>query len=73
MSTARAQAVFTTVALYSFAGWIYIALIALVHPDSLHWPLTHLSSWPHEDTFGALCFAVSFASSLTVKVLRCRA
>jgi hypothetical protein len=35
--------------------------------------LTHLTSWPHEDTFGVLCFAISFASTLTIKVLRCRA
>jgi hypothetical protein len=72
--TARTlQAVLTTVAVYSFAGWIYIALNALVHPDSLHWPLTHLTSWPHEDTFGVLCFATSFACTLAIKVFRCRA
>ena len=74
MFTARSfQAVLTTVAVYSLAGWIYIALNAIVHPETLHLPLTHFTSWPHEDTFGALCFAISFASGLTVKVLRCRA
>ena len=74
MFTARSfQAVLTTVAVYSLAGWIYIALNAIVHPETLHLPLTHFTSWPHEDTFGALCFAISFASALTVKVLRCRA
>ncbi len=67
------EAVLITVALYSFAGWLYIALNAIVHPESLHWPLTHLMSWPHEDTFGVLCFAISFASTLTIKVRRCRA
>jgi cellobiose-specific phosphotransferase system component IIC len=72
--TARAlEAILITIALYSLAGWIYIALNAIVHPDSLHLPLTHLTSWPHEDTFGVLCFAISFASTLATKVLRCRA
>jgi len=66
------EAILVTVALYSFVGWIYIALNAVVHPESLHWPLTHFVSWPHEDTFGALCFALSFASTLTVKVMRCK-
>jgi len=66
------EAILVTVALYSFVGWIYIALNAVVHPESLHWPLTHFVSWPHEDTFGALCFALSFASALTVKVMRCK-
>ena len=67
------EAILITVGLYSFAGWIYIAVNAVVHPDSLHWPLTHFASWPHEDTFGALCFALSFVSTLTVKVMRCKA
>ena len=67
------EAILITVALYSFAGWIYIALNAIVHPDTLHLSLTHFTSWPHEDTFGALCFAISFASTLAVKVMRCRA
>ena len=67
------EAILVTVALYSFVGWIYIALNAVVHPESLHWPLTHFVSWPHEDTFGSLCFALSFASTLTVKVRRCKA
>jgi hypothetical protein len=64
------EAIVQTIALYSFAGWAYIALNAVVHPVSLGWPLTHFASWPHEDTFGASCFAVSFVSTLTVRMLR---
>jgi hypothetical protein len=56
--------VLRVVAIYSFAGWAYIAANAVVHPESLAWPLTHFADWPHEDTFGAACFATSLLSSL---------
>jgi len=61
-----------TVAIYSFAGWAYIALNAVVHPVSLGWPLTHLAPWPHEDTFGAACFGVSFVCAMCYGVSRSR-
>jgi hypothetical protein len=48
-----------TVALYAFAAWVYIALVALVHPRTLVLQLTHLTKWPHEDTFGEVSFVVS--------------
>lgn len=41
-----------TLALYGFAGWAYIALVALVHPRTLGLQLTHFAKVPHEDTFG---------------------
>ena len=67
-----AERVLIVVAAYAFAGWVYIAANAVVHPQSLGWPLTHLTSWPHEDTFGILCFAVSVTAALTVALLRGR-
>ena len=45
--------------IYSFAGWVYIVINSEVHPWTLKWQLTHFASWPHEDTFGEMCFAVS--------------
>jgi hypothetical protein len=48
-----------TLALYAFAAWVYIALVALVHPETLVLQLTHLTKWPHEDTFGEVSFVVS--------------
>jgi hypothetical protein len=51
-----------TVFVFGFAGWIYIAGNAVFHPETLPLPLTHLLSWPREDTFGAACFALSFVS-----------
>lgn len=66
------ERVLMVVALYAFAGWAYIALNAVVHPESLGWPLTHLASWPHEDTFGIVCFATSFITALAAAVLRGR-
>lgn len=44
------------------AGWIYIAAVALVHPQTLPMQLTHFAMWPREDTFGEVSFAVSFVS-----------
>jgi hypothetical protein len=59
-----ARATLLVVAIYAFAGWLYVALCALVHPATLRLQLTHFTKWPHEDTFGALCFATSFAAAL---------
>jgi hypothetical protein len=66
------EAILRTVAFYSFAGWAYIALNAVFHPVTLHLPLTHFAPWPHEDTFGALCFLASFSSALWWQILRSR-
>lgn len=58
------------VAVYSFAGWAYIAANAVVHPESLAWPLTHLATWPREDTFGIGCFIVSFMAAIVRAIVR---
>lgn len=47
---------------FGLFGWVYIAANASTHPETLSLPLTHFASWPREDTFGALCFAVSMIS-----------
>lgn len=44
---------------FGFAGWVYIVINSEVHIETLHMQLTHFASWPHEDTFGAICFATS--------------
>jgi hypothetical protein len=59
-----------TLALYGFAGWVYIALVALVHPDTLGLQLTHFAKYPHEDTFGESCFVVSIISFFIYGMLR---
>lgn len=59
-----------TLALYGFAGWMYIALVALVHPRTLGWQLTHFTKLPHEDTFGETCFVVSLISFFIYNLLR---
>ena len=51
-----------TLFVHSFAGWVYIAGNAVFHPNTLSMPLTHLVDWPREDTFGIVCFGVSFVS-----------
>jgi len=59
-----------TLFIYGFAGWIYIALNAVFHQETLHLPLTHLLPWPREDTFGVVCFAVSFVSLFSYRLLK---
>jgi hypothetical protein len=59
-----------TLALYGFAGWVYIALVALVHPATLGLQLTHFTKLPHEDTFGETCFVVSAVSFFIYSLLR---
>lgn len=58
-----------TLALYSFAGWAYIAMNAIFHPDTLRLPLSHLLPWPHEDTFGATCFVISAVSFFCLQLV----
>jgi hypothetical protein len=59
-----------TLALYGFAGWVYVALVALVHPYTLRLQLTHFAKYPHEDTFGEICFAISIVSFFIYSLLR---
>jgi len=65
-----AQKLFLTLAIYGFAGWVYIALVALVHPHTLGMQLTHFTKYPHEDTFGELSFVVSFVSFFIYQLIR---
>lgn len=64
------RAVLRTAALYGFAGWAYIALNAVNHPETLELPLTHVVDWPREDTFGIASFAVSALSFFLLQLLR---
>lgn len=59
-----------TLFVHSFAGWFYIAENAVFHPETLSLPLTHLASFPREDTFGIICFGVSIVSLFAWDVLR---
>jgi hypothetical protein len=58
------------VALYSFASWVYVALVALILPQTLPLQLTHLTRWPRTDTFGELSFIVSFLAFITYMLTR---
>ena len=59
-----------TLAIYGFAGWAYVAVVALALPNTLPWQLTHLASWPRTDTFGELSFAVSFVAFIAYRLTR---
>lgn len=59
-----------TVFVFGFAGWLYIASNATNHPETLALPLTHLAAFPREDTFGVICFALSFIALFTYMCLK---
>ncbi|MDO8523956.1 MAG: hypothetical protein Q7R74_01870 [bacterium] len=59
-----------TLFVFGFAGWIYIALNAVFHPETLPLPLTHFLPYPREDTFGVLCFLVSGLSFFIWNIIR---
>ena len=51
-----------TLFIFGLLGWLYIAAVSLVRPETLPIQLTHFAPWPREDTFGIVSFAVSFVS-----------
>lgn len=63
------EAVTLGICLYALAGWLYVVLVALIQPNTLSWQLTHLTSWPRTDTFGELCFVVSFVAFVVHRAL----
>jgi len=67
------HAITLTGTIYGFAGWVYIVINSEVHQSTLHLPLTHFTSWPHEDTFGAICFLVSLTCFFFYTLLRSKA
>lgn len=64
------KSLFLTLFVFGLAGWAYIAMNAIFHPQSLSWPLTHLAPFPREDTFGIACFAISITSFFFWNLLR---
>jgi hypothetical protein len=61
-----------TLFVFGLLGWLYIAGAALVHPSTLTLPLSHLTQFIREDTFGIICFAVSFISFFIWNLVRKR-
>lgn len=57
-------------AVYGMAGWIYVAICALVAPRTLALPLTHLVPSVREDTSGVVSFIVSFLGFVTFRLVR---
>jgi hypothetical protein len=58
-----------TLALYAFAAWGYVALVAVFLPRTLGFQLTHFSKQPHTDTFGEVSFVVSLVSYFIYRLL----
>jgi hypothetical protein len=53
---------------YGFLGWLYIVGNSLVHPETLHKQLTHLSTIPTESQFGISCFVASALAALALSL-----
>ncbi|MGD0556915.1 MAG: hypothetical protein ABSA93_18295 [Streptosporangiaceae bacterium] len=72
--TSRGRKIVTEVslalAIYGMIGWIYVGICALVAPQTLALPLTHLLPHLREDTSGALSFIVSFAGFVSYRLTR---
>lgn len=64
------QSLALTGIVYGFAGWVYIVINAEVHPWTLGMQLTHFWKYPHEDTFGEICFAVSVVSFFVYNLIK---
>lgn len=64
------KALSLTLFVFGLFGWIYIALVALVHPETLTIQLTHFAPWPREDTFGELSFVVSLVSFFVYNLVK---
>jgi hypothetical protein len=58
------------VAIYAFAAWVYVAMVAIFLPHTLSWQLTHFAKWPRTDTFGELSFVASFLAFVAYRLLR---
>jgi hypothetical protein len=58
-----------TLALYAFAAWAYVALVAVFLPHTLGFQLSHFSKQPHTDTFGEVSFVVSLVSYFVYRML----
>ena len=48
--------------IFGLLGWLYIAVGAQIHPQTLSIQLTHFTPWLREDTFAVVSFIVSFTS-----------
>lgn len=58
------------VAIYGMAGWIYVALSAIIVPRTLSLPLTHLLPHVREDTSGVASFILSFLAFISYRLSR---
>ncbi len=57
-------------AVYAMAGWIYVAISALVAPQTLALPLTHLMPHLREDTSGVIAFFISLLAFISYRLTR---
>jgi len=59
-----------SLAVYGMVGWVYVAILGLVAPNTLHLPLTHLLPHLREDTSGVISFIISFIGFVIYRIIR---
>jgi hypothetical protein len=64
------RALSLTLFVFGLLGWLYIVLNSEFHPQTLPLQLTHFLPYPREDTFGEICFLVSFCSFFVWNMVR---
>jgi hypothetical protein len=57
-------ALLETVRLFGFLCWAYLAANSISHPVTMAMQLTHLATWPHENTVGVGAFIASLVSAV---------
>ena len=59
-----------TLVCYPLLVWVYLGVNSLTHPRTIDQPLTHFTGFPTESTTAVLCFVVSAAALLALRVRR---
>ena len=55
---------------FGVLGFLYIAGNSWFHRQTLPLPLTHFWKYPHEDTFGAICFATAMVCFFVYNLIK---
>lgn len=64
------ERVLFAIALYTFFGGLYVVLVSFFLTSTLPLQLTHLTPWLRTDTFGIVCWIVSFFTFLMWNIIR---
>ena len=64
------KSLFLSTFIFSFLGWLYVVICSFIFPESMPWKFCHLTPWMRTDTFGIICFVISFISFFLWQVFK---